>query len=615
MRSTLFRNIFNICLNISKKRFFRYLSFLLAIIIFSIILLPHETSAQYRILRQDVYTLHGDVTLIYEREWSSAGRDATDTFTHSYNLGLSGFIVDPRLMTFEINPTFRQEINKPGDTLNFYGLNIRTNILNKPAIRGFFKNFPQPVQLKFSYFKTVDIKTVNYGLSLAFDVLEAKRIHRDLRLRQEERLKGEQEGQTEGEKGKQQGQQGQQEQGVQRKRVTPALGPSKWIPLPVFYLDYDRYSYTTSDFKATTDHLNLRALDNNINREYRFEYDLYRYGGEGNYTTQYLNIEANYRFFWTDVERVEILNRMLLTDYSDRTTFSLSNRSSWFKRFGPELRDNMTVSGGGNYFQSESASNYNLGGSVTYNKYFSERFRDMVSGSVGYGKSDIENIYTISVSNGLEYNISRFLTFSKMITLTQTELGTSFLGNVGFAVKSFILLSPYYEYSTTAETGGRLTYHKFNFDFSGRLFRRLGFTSQNYYKIAEFSGIEPYNEKTLSLRGDIYLSLWRLNINLGANSISVKKTDGEEADIGLTTIYSNLTAPISRRIFLTVSSYYQIEKGGKKLLSIKPILTWYYRLINLTAEYELRKTEDVTDHRVLLRLTRNFARPIRRFLW
>lgn len=142
MRGRPFRRF--ICPNIPKKRFFRYLSFFLTLIIFSIILLPHDTNAQYRILRQDVYTLHGDVTLIYERKWSSGDREATDTFTHSYNLGLSGFVVDPRLVTFEINPTFRQEINKPGDTFNFYGLNFRTNILNKPARRGFLKISPSP---------------------------------------------------------------------------------------------------------------------------------------------------------------------------------------------------------------------------------------------------------------------------------------------------------------------------------------------------------------------------------------------------------------------------------------------------------------------------------------
>lgn len=585
--------------------------------LFWIIYFPSESNAQYRILSPNAYMLHGDVTLIYERNWSSEG-ESRDSFTHSYNLGLSGFVIDRRLMTFDINPTFRQEINSPGDTLNSYGLNVRVNVLNKPARRGFFRNFPQPIQLRFSYFKTTDIKTLNYGLSLAFDIFEAKRIHRDLRAQQEETLKKEQEGQEEGqdqEKGQQeqQRQQGQQQQG--RKRALPVRGSSKWIPLPVFYLDYDRYSYSAGEFNATTDHINLRALDNNIKREYRFEYDFYRYGGTGGFITQYLDLEANYRFFWKDIERVEVLNRLLLTDYSDRTTFNLSNRTSWFKRLGPDSRDNLTVTGGGNYIQSDSGSNYNIGGSVIYSKFFSERFRNMVSGSVGYGKSDTENIYTISASNGLEYSISRFLTFYKRVTLTQTELGTNFLGNVGLSVRSFIIVSPSYEYSTTAEIAGRETYHKFNFDFSGRLLRRIGFTSQNYYKITNFSGLEPYNEETISLRGDIYLNLWRLNINIGANSIRVKKTDGEQVDIGLTTIYSNISSFLSRRMFLTMSSYYQIEKDGKKLLSIKPVLTWSYRLITLNAEYELRKSNDLTDHRILIRLTRNFSRPIRRFLW
>lgn len=594
------------------KGYLRNRLYLFIITILIILLFPLYSFAQYRILRHNTYMLHGDVTLMYERNWSSEG-ESRDSFTHSYNLGLSGFIIDQRLMTFEINPTFRQEIHSPGDTINSYGLTLRMNFLNKPARRGFFQNFPQPIQLHFSYFKTTYLNTINYGLSLAFDVLESKRIHRDLRAQKEELQREEKGGQQ---KGQQQGQEGQeQQQGAKKKGLELRSAPSKWTPLPVFYLDYDRYSYKTNEFTATTDHINLRALDNNIKREYRFEYDLYRYAGLGGFTTQYLDLEANYRFFWKDIERVEILNRMLLTDYSDRTNFSLSNRTSWFKRLGTDLKDNMNISGGGNYNQSGSTTNYNLGGSITYSKYFSERFRDMVSGSVGYGRSDEDTIYTIGASNGIDYDISRFLRFSNRVSLTQTELGSNFLGHIGFTVISFILITPSYEFSTTAETDGRRTYHKFNFDFSGRVFRRMGFTSQNYYKITNFTGLEPYNEHALSLRGDIYLNLWRLNINLGANSIQVRKTDGEKVEIGLTTIYSNISTFLSRRVYLTINSYYQIEKKGKRLLSIRPILTWSYRLINLTAEYELRKTEDITDHRLLVRLIRNFNRPVRRFLW
>jgi hypothetical protein len=606
------------------KDVIRHLFYIFPFFIFLIFLIPSEASAQRRVMIPGTYTLRGNITLEYERFW----QDTSDleTFTHNYTLGLSGFIVDPRFLTFDIEPTFRQRITYQADNIEFYSLNSRVSLLTTRPIRGFFRNFPQPINLYFNYFDTEGFKSNNYGINFGFDPLERLRLHRTIRATKEEAFLKEQ---AEREKEEVIEEEVEEDEEKEEDRVIKkppekkketiedirAIGPPKWTPLPVFYIDYDRYTYKTQDTNFVSDHLNLRALDNTKDWEYRLEYDLYKYGGNTVFKTHYMSAETKHFFFKPHDERIETTNRVLITDTTEKTTFDISNRTSWFKRLGPGLKDTLTFRGGANYFESDKRNNYNVGGTLTYNKYFSERFRDIVGVDASFGKADEDFIYSVGLLNQLSYDLSKNFSVLNSLRLSQTDVGLSFSGSLGFPIRTFINLNPSYEYSSTALEGGRSIYHKFNFDFSGRIFQRVNFNSQNYYRITDSRGLEPFKERTLSLKGDFFTTVGRFNISLGFSSIMIKKTNERSSDIGLTTINSNISSPISKRMFLTVGSYYVIAKDGDRILNIKPVFTWSYKEFLLSAEYELSKRQDTTGHRILIRATRNFSMPIRRFLF
>lgn len=566
-------------------------------------LCPLNSEAQYF----SKYKIKGDITLTYERWWSSDDTlPKREDFMHSYNLGVESFIVDPRLIRYEVEGLFTQEIKKQEEstTINTYGISTRVSLINRPVFKGFWQYMPQPIELRFLYYKSSDYKTYNFGLSLTYRALERKKFH--LQQQQQAQRK------------RQQTQQKTQGQGEEQGEEKPQQEIVKSIPLlPVIYLDYDHYNYTSSTSKTDSDRLNIRAEERRKNAEYRAEYNYTRYGGDTKFKTQYLDLEANYFFYEKEAnKKFEIRNRLFLTDYNDTKSLNFTNTTLWFKNLGPTLKDSLGMVGGGQYYRSEDNQNYNINATATYTKYLlGESLRNVSVANALVGQTQDETIYNLGLVEDITYNLSRIFVLNTRAGVGQNELGTNFMIGAGFSTRTAFYIAPFYDYSSTATSEGRNNSHTFTLNMGARLARNLNFISTNTYKITSVSGDEPYKEDTLTMRGDLYWYISRFSINLGASYQAFKKRNGEEVDTGTTAIYSNISTFLMRRMFLNLRTIYETSKNGEKTVTFFPSLNWYIRLLTVSAEYEMKKTsggelKNRTDHRIYLRLTRVFTRNI-----
>lgn len=576
------------------------------------------------------YTLRGDLGLTYEKKWTEQTDLDLTRFTHSYNLGLSGYVVDPRLITFDVDTNFNEEVNDPGENNDSYGFHTSLNFLNRPARRGFFSHFPRPIILNFAYYNSDVTEIYNYGISFGYDLFERRRVHRQFQQQQQQQQFRKQQriiqqtNQNDGQESNDNA--GQQKQGPVQRQINSQIKTRILpLPLPVIYLDYNKNSYSFSlpsnSFKVDTDFLNLRLQDQYMKTEYRAEYDYNRYKGIANITTQYLNIFVNYRDYWAQKnERFESFNRLSLSDDGDSRALNLSNNNIWGKSLGSNLRDHLTVAGGGSYFTSDlesSPTNYDLKARSEYTKNFIKIWNRSAAEAI-YGDSGMDTIYSVSLFNETNYDLSKLLSLNGRVNAGQNELGDEYGAGAGLMVRTFINISPYYDFNRGSDSEGRTTTHRFKLDMNGRIYRTMTFNSRNVYKTRKVSGSKPFEEKVLDLRGDIFWILRRMNINFGATRIAATKSeselpDGEESvDFDVTSIYSNISAPLFRNAFLTLNSTY--TKNQEETFSIRPIINWHARQVTFTAEYELRRTSgesDITDHRILLRFTRTFAKGLR----
>lgn len=591
---------------LSKKTLSVLVTFILLYILLPAAVADADYAPYQRYLSRR-YTISGDISLTYDRRWSSQESAASSRFIHDYNFSLTGFAVDPRFMTFEVSTNFTQEIDSPGNTINSYGINTGISVLNKRALRGFFRHFPQPINLTFAYYTSAGFKSTSYGISFAYDAFELQRHLKGLAAQQAARL--------------QQSENDQEGNGGGQKAKRPAV-KSYWYPLPIFYIDYNRYSSSSGDsnISLNTDHLDLRAIDKDVHTEYLGEYNFYRYSGTNlSLIVQYLELDVNYQNYWKEEsKRLQLRNRLFITDNGGKIALNLSDFILWGKKVGPGLRDDLILAGGSNFFTSSDSTSYDVNAAGNYSKYFNPGFWNTISSSLNFGKTDSSTLYSAAASNELHYQISRLLSLQNTLAVGQNELGTAFGASVGLSTATPITVSPSYYYSNAPLSEGRTTSHTFTLDVSGRIFRRLSFNSQGSYTINQVEGTEPSRGRSLTLRADLFWSLYRLNFNIGGSYIRSRTTNGATTDTAATFIYSNISAPLFRRAFLQLNTTYQQDNNGGKMLIIHPILGWNYRLTTLTAEYEMDKTfgagNDLTNHRLYFRLTRSFFKSLRGFL-
>ncbi|MBI4823063.1 MAG: hypothetical protein HY805_02380 [Nitrospirae bacterium] len=161
--------------------------FLLALIFgFALSFLPENAEAQRLRNRNQFYrnyTLSAGVAFQYNTEWGTAGKGSS--FIQTYSAGLSGYVFDPRLVSFGLTSSFSNRQSGSSGASESYsikGLNFTMSFLN--AInpnRGvkLWNYVPRPIILRFSYYEGTDFTSFDYGVSTYYTRPGYVRVFRD----------------------------------------------------------------------------------------------------------------------------------------------------------------------------------------------------------------------------------------------------------------------------------------------------------------------------------------------------------------------------------------------------------------------------------------------------
>jgi hypothetical protein len=571
-----------------------------------VVLLGQSQSHAMVMMPAREYRLYGSLMLSYDRAWRS-NSEVFERTTYSLNLGLSGFIIDPRLIAFDVNGLFSQSFASNADTNTVDGISAKLTFLGERPRVGPLRYFPQPIELRYSYFSYENFTSQNYGISMSYQLSGLK----ELNVRSAPDANNKQN------TGQNNGQQ---------------VSKQPWYVLlarPDFYFDYDRHEGRNSVGTTTYDRLDLRADARSEHLDYFAEY---RYEKSNFETipskTQLLEFQVNFHRYWKESStRLESYNTLFFEKRGTEDTVSFFDQTSFVKNMGPDLRDSVVINGGGRYFSRNNSTEYGLNLDAGYNKFFSERFSNSALGILTYISTETERRHAGTVKDIFQYNFSNYLSVIGQTTAGRADNGSVYGLGISFPFRARFAITPGYDFyyaSDTDDEKRKLKINTFSLDLAGPLLRNMSFSSQNYYRITDIDeGISSSKNKTLSLMANVFWLIERFNFSVGATYLDT--TVGERFGTGIshlpeakrtyTTIYANAYAYLTRQLLLNVMVYYQKEKQGGATTSITPLLTWQWRRVSASAQYTLNIRENSeTDHRIFLRVTRQLGSTLKPFL-
>ena len=583
----------------SRQRYCLVLAFLFASMAFFV----PKSDAQANLPPK--YSLTGDINLHYERTWMSEGFDTSDQFIHSYHLKLSSYISDPRLIQYDIDGMFNQELNNPARDLTTYGIGFNVTFLNTPTIKGPLGYLPRPINVRYSYQTDSEHNTfTNYGISMMYKKPEKYKLFYKGRLfyQLDER-------------------QGQNNINNLSNNVNSNANGNnnqartQGIPFPVFYFDYDVNKYTIADRDVDTSHLNFRADLVGPTYDYRFQYlrDTWDYGDLSDSSNRFL-LDVNYHFFDKETKRrFEIFNRI---DYysqesADDPVISFTNSTIWSKPIGNNNFDTLSI-GGGLQFVTAAETSYAANISPVYMKRLSPQITDSVGIAAAYTKTPKEDNYYEYLFNNLYYDASRYLTLTFNTSLGFTKNGSIIAAGISASTKTRIALTAGYDIAQVDTIDGRQTNHNFSMTAAGPLFQRMTFSTSAKYTRSDIPEFDNFStsEDTTQIIGNIYYPFSRSTLMLEGQYMKVKRNGTlieETKTRMLTATYYRI---ITKRILFNLTALWSKTEPGITYYEVKPRLSVVYRQLSLNLEYQyLKETDpfDIARHKLLVNLTRSFG--------
>jgi hypothetical protein len=118
--------------------------------------------------------------------------------------------------------------------------------------------------------------------------------------------------------------------------------------------------------------------------------------------------------------------------------------------------------------------------------------------------------------------------------------------------------------------------------------------------------------------GNVYWAIAAYRLSLGYGFDSDNRSD-QPGTVNSTAISLTLSRYLERRkLLFTITGFYSHSNVGGNSYSIYPLVVWNYRLVTVTADYQLIRTEDsiqrVTEQRILVRVSRRIDYAIKPFL-
>jgi hypothetical protein len=535
-------------------------------------------------------TLYGYVEIAYDRRWSEGGGfqgvsqgEAITAFTQTYNLGLRGFIIDPRLVAFDVLGIFTDTSINPSDIggggFRLTGENVNLILLQKlpPRLLSSWKYIPHPITLRFLHYSTSgsnEYDQTQYGITLRHAMPEEIKYQR------------------------------QQEK------------PGTRVVFPVTYFDYDRYDFKSADFNTKTNVYSLRSFLTGETYDYSVSYEHIDQTGTTEYTQDTLIFQPNYRFYNEATRRLlDITNVFRYQKIDERKDLELRSLQRWYKPIGP---DTLQITGNLGYLKispSDISASYIATVNANYTKVFSPRLTMIPFIQLNYGELNDRTISGGQVGNQVTGEISRYLRGTGNVFVGMNQNGAEYGIDGYVSTKTRVAATVGYAYSTLFPDDGKTVTNRFYINASGPIVSTLGFNTNGQYVIQDVSRSErPFNQTALLYSANLFWQFYQTALSLGGSYGWTKQTNGTTSEGSLTSVTATASSMLIRRLFLNFyGTWTKDTSSDQTQLDLRPKLSWTMGKTLLEVEYDYLKTTrssaaDTTDHRIFARFQRNFMR-------
>jgi|GEM_PF-2676586 len=505
------------------------------------------------------YILGGGITLSYGRV-ESDDAEPDETFTQRYTLGLLGYIVHPRLITFNLNTSYSKEEGTTRESQNLSN-SIWLNILPY-----------KPLNLSLRYSRT-DSDTGNdynaYGLTLTYQrpIISAPG-------------------------------------GMSKYKTTTNGDRDKGFItqlLPVITVfDIDRIEYTDS---STT----LLAL------RLKGRYKKTGYDAGSSYSRDERNGEDRDRteVFINTYTSLGVLHSLSVGgDYEVSKDGEDTSSLFLYGSLSGKNKNNDMFYGFHMEVQSftERQDMYLVSTNVEKVHALPENLNISYSGSAFYRTADEDN-YGLSGSVNASKPLSNVVRMSAGAGITVGDIGSFNLSTRFYErLSSRFDLRQYYQtnyrYGSSLSEDDSGFSHRIGASADMRLHRRL-------YSSVDVNYYTKHNLQTLGGSISAGTWFWRFGLSSGIGA-STTTSDGEEYENY--EAYMNLRGNIMKGLYISVDTryVYQSEDELKRRI-VKPYLTWNWRRLSMRFEYEYTNEESMvmderTTQRVFFSVTRSFGR-------
>jgi hypothetical protein len=583
---------------------------------------------EYQTLQKN-YNLYGTIGLMYQREWMS-GQKASTTFTQSYDLGLRGYVVDPRLVYFDVSGNFTKSSTDPGDNFSILGQNVRLILLQQlpPGWQSRWMYIPNPITLRFSHYAN-SADFTNFGISLVYRKPTTLLVHEQQVQQQQQKSQGGNRGN--GENNEDLNGDYDLNAGASTNANTNAAVPKSkgflGLNFPVTYFDYDYYT-TKSEGENTTTHLySLRSFMQGDVYDYRFTFE--HQDTSGNAYSQkrtLVQLEPNYKFRDPATQRtVDIYNTLRYQSIDEQKTYEVHSRANLYQPFGNDM---LAGSASLDYVRTSDKSETNdvFGASTTvsYNRVVSPRlsyqpFVTLVFGTGGSNDAG-DNSYTHAerVGTSVSVDLSRVFRNDSSVFVGNSSSGFEYGAETAFSTKTRVSASLGFSYSSLSPDSGRVVSQRVFLNASAPILANVSFNS--YADFTRQDNSDPNNPlvtDTLRSGANVYLYFYRTSATFGGSYSKVKSRNGTESQTDVTTLSASLSRVITRNAIFSLYGLWIKDSAKNKSLELTPRLQWFLRQTSVEVEYKYRRfsllgAPETTDHRLTINFVRAFSRNFRR---
>jgi hypothetical protein len=551
------------------------------------------------------YTLTGDIDLAYEKRWFE-DRDDFDweQFVQTYSLGLSGYVLDPRIVYFSTKGYFTHQQVIDDDSSTFTGGYAQLTLFSKVLNRGFMNFVPKPINFWYSTYDSDDIKQNNYGIGLVYS-------------RRGDAIK------------------------LFSREGIISVGPYKErryvnnnnnnnnnnnskgfkIAFPELAFDYNRYEteYKNRDNgDLDKDYYSFRLFSMGTENRLTFEYDYEKYSNTYEYDRNFIYAEHSFsKGTASGRGNVNMYNRYSYSnnELGSRTVTRnrFSHGTSWVERFG-NMDENYRITEDINYIDREDSGSYAARLDLSLNKRIGSNLMDSVSVFGGYGDGDdVAERYDVGLSNLLTLYLPRLSKIYQGLTLVNTESGVDYGFVLGYEKSTRLLYATAYSYNVNNHDDLSSSVHRVFGQVSGPMARNISFFTEGDYRVSHTDdNVDPTDTLLAGYRLDIYWNFPRGNIGIGGIYQYLQIENSVSDDGSVKTVNGNAAYHFTRKLYATVLARWKEDINDIKETLIQSRLTWRIRKWELSVEYDYHELEgsvgEGVDHRFLTRLRRSFGK-------